>query len=359
MKILKVIKYIFVFLISFLTLVCAIGYAYYKIETSPKAFAQFIKENTQRASMVYILNDSVVVDISSHRMMPLASTLKWLVLIEYCKQVESNKVNPISSISIKDISKYYLPNSDGDAHPKWLKDLEEKNTIKNQSVKLREVVTGMIAFSSNANTEFLMDYLNLDSINNNINQLNIRHDKLTYLVSYTYLIANSDTLYIKSLSNEKLQSKVDSIHILINQGKIKLNNNYDLTEEESRLFNERMTKSTTREYADLMKKLNRKEIGGIIFNNELDSIYSFLLKNEKNSSWLKRIGMKGGSTIEILTMSSYAQNTNGDKIELVYFLSNLEILEYLLYKNAFNAFNIRLLKNNDKGKELIKYLKNE
>ena len=120
-----------------------------------------------------------------------------------------------------------------------------------------------------------------------------------------------------------------------------------------------MTKSTTRDYADLMKKLNRKEIGGIIFNNELDSIYSFLLKNEKNSSWLKRIGMKGGSTIEILTMSSYAQNTNGDKIELVYFLSNLEILEYLLYKNAFNAFNIRLLKNNDKGKELIKYLKNE
>ena len=263
------------------------------------------------------------------------------------------------NLSIKDISKYYLPNSDGDAHPKWLKDLEEKNTIKNQSVKLREVVTGMIAFSSNANTEFLMDYLNLDSINNNINQLNIRHDKLTYLVSYTYLIANSDTLYIKSLSNEKLQSKVDSIHILINQGKIKLNNNYDLTEEESRLFNERMTKSTTRDYADLMKKLNRKEIGGIIFNNELDSIYSFLLKNEKNSSWLKRIGMKGGSTIEILTMSSYAQNTNGDKIELVYFLSNLEILEYLLYKNAFNAFNIRLLKNNDKGKELIKYLKNE
>ncbi len=356
----KILKYTLLTILCGIILICLSCYIYYKIEISPKGFANFLSENKNRVSIFYKVNDTVKMNINSDRMMPLASTLKWMVLIQYCKSVENNSLSPDTSFSIDEVSKYYLPNSDGDAHPNWIKELKKKNKIVKNKIVLRDIVQGMIAYSSNANTEFLMDLLTLDFIHKNMINIGVKnHENLVYLVSYAYYIVNTDTSYLNRMSKLEFNKKIDSIHYEIKSGKIVLNDNYDLSEEESHLFSLKMPKSTTEEYAQLMYKLNNRLIGGSSFHRELDSVFSFYWENEKNKSWIKRIGMKGGSTLEILTMSTYVQNIQGDKIELVYFINNLEILEYLIYQNAMNTFNIQLLTNKSKAKKIIKIINDE
>ncbi len=56
---------------------------------------------------------------------------------------------------MSELDKFYLEGTDGDAHPDWLRDIEEAGLIENNSVLLHQVAKGMIAYSSNAITEYL------------------------------------------------------------------------------------------------------------------------------------------------------------------------------------------------------------
>jgi D-alanyl-D-alanine carboxypeptidase len=355
----KILKYALLFSIFFIGVVLITGLVYYKIKTSPAGIGRFIKNNSQRASLFYTVNGKEVIKISETRKISLASTLKWMVLLQYCLTVDKDKLLPSKKISLSEIDKYYLPNSDGGAHQAWLSELRTQYPKGADSVTIRDIVSGMMKQSSNANSEFLMDYLGLDSINNTISSLNINHDKLTYLTSFTYFILKEDTNYIKSLSYETLLLKIDSIHQQLKNGKIKLNADYELTMEQTHLMNVLMTKSTTQSYSVLMQKLNRKEIGGSAFQKEMDTIFQYIMKIKGNDSFLSKMGAKGGSTIEVLTFSCFAQKTNGDYVELVCFIQDLDVIEYFIYKNALNKFYGSLIRNNDDGKKIIRILQNK
>ncbi len=210
----------------------------------------------------------------------------------------------------------------------------------------------MIKHSSNANTEFMMDYLSLDSINKNIEDLDTQHDKLFYLASYVHYILNSDTTYVKKITQLELANKIDFIHQKVKSGIIKLKP-YIYNETKDHLCSELMTRSTAKDYGILMHKLSRKTIGDSVFHNELDKVFHFIFENPKNSEWIKRLGIKGGSTAEMLTMSWFNQNLNGDKIEFVCFLKNLEILDNILFQSALHKFSLQLVDRNGKTQALI------
>ena len=103
--------------------------------------------------------------------MPLASTVKIILAIEYAIQSSQNKIDPHEKIGIEELAKFYIPNTDGGAHPKWLKSLDGKQ--HEGRVALKEVVKGMIRYSSNANTEWLGGKLGLKNINNRMDSLGI------------------------------------------------------------------------------------------------------------------------------------------------------------------------------------------
>ena len=52
--------------------------------------------------------------------MPLASTVKIIMAIEFAKQASHNVFNENERIPLSELDKYYIPNTDGDAHPGWI-----------------------------------------------------------------------------------------------------------------------------------------------------------------------------------------------------------------------------------------------
>lgn len=82
----------------------------------------------------------------------LASTGKIIILAEYARQVAAGDLDPETPVSLDALDTYYLPFTDGGAHPAWLDTLPEDA----DETTLAEVVNGMIEFSSNANTDYVL-----------------------------------------------------------------------------------------------------------------------------------------------------------------------------------------------------------
>ncbi|MEI8279102.1 MAG: serine hydrolase [Bacteroidota bacterium] len=121
--------------------------------------AHYIKDHPVQSSIYLVRNDSVLADINSDRVMPLASTVKILIAIEYAKQVSKGIINPQEMIDSTELDHYYIPFTDGGAQPNWLKSMQQKQVIQGGKIPLVEVAKGMIKYSSNANTEYLIERL--------------------------------------------------------------------------------------------------------------------------------------------------------------------------------------------------------
>lgn len=86
---------------------------------------------------------------------PLASTFKAVILLGYAEQVAAGVLDPQQEIPFEALDAYYLPGTDGGAHPEFLKTLGEGRA----SLTLAEAVDGMMTYSSNAAADYVLSRL--------------------------------------------------------------------------------------------------------------------------------------------------------------------------------------------------------
>ncbi len=78
------------------------------------------------------------------------------------------------------------------------------------------------------------------------------------------------------------------------------------------------------------------------------------MENPANQQWLEHSGIKGGSTIFVLTKTLYATLKNGNKIEMAYFFNGLSGAENYKLQTWMNDFELAVL-NDEKFLEKIKF----
>lgn len=92
---------------------------------------------------------------NADQVQPLAGAFKLVLLTAYADEVAAGRLNPEESLPISELEKYYLPGTDGGAHPEFIKSLGENRS----QLTLDEVVAGMTAYGSNAAADFLASRL--------------------------------------------------------------------------------------------------------------------------------------------------------------------------------------------------------
>ena len=151
----------------------------------------FIKLNSSRSAVSISKNGNSLAKLNENKLMPLASTVKILVAVEFAKQAGNSVLNENEYVPLAELDKYYLPGTDGGAHSAWLDFEAASKHIKQDSIQLINVARGMILFSSNANTEYLMDRLGLDNIKTNTKLFGLtQHTAIFPLVSSLFLYKN-------------------------------------------------------------------------------------------------------------------------------------------------------------------------
>jgi D-alanyl-D-alanine carboxypeptidase len=341
----------------------------------PAYVLKFIKTHPEQASLYVMRNGEVIADVQSGHLMPLASVVKVIVAIEFSKQAAANKINALEQVLINDIEKFYIPGFDGNAHTIWLKNMESHNIIKNGCVDLLEIAKGMINHSSNANTEYLMMRLGLESINQNLTELDLPQHQLIYpfvsslYIPYEIRVRNYPNLSkaeaIQQTKNKLAEMSTFDFAELAKQIHLKLSadttgaykNQARITDwydsDFDKMNSVRFIASTTMEYASILKKINSRTFFDAAVHKYLDVIMEGILQNPANREWLDHAGRKGGSTAYILTDTLYATDKKGNKTECAVFFNNLQPHQSLKLQKSLNSFELFLLQN-DMFREKVK-----
>lgn len=319
-----------------------------------KKILNFIKQNPYRSAIFLQRNDTVIATLNQKKNMPLASTVKIIIAIEYACQVKNKIINPDEEVELKYINKFYIKNTDGNAHLKWIKSISNK-VIKNK-VTIREIAIGMIKFSSNANTEWLIEKLGVKNINSRIKVLKLKsHTPIYYFTSalfipldrYPKLEGNELTRQMKMLSKEKYIEISNSIHT-----KLKIDASYkkklgNVNIDVQKIWSDNLPSSNVSDYVSIMKKINSRTYFDKLTQQYLDEVMEYILDNPKKEDRIAHIGMKGGLTAFVLTKAIYSTDNKGNKTELAYFFNNLSTFETLELQKSMKEFELKIL--TDKG----------
>lgn len=341
----------------------AIGINYFK--PNENVVLNFIKENPNRAAIKLNRNDSLLAEKNPDKLMPLASTVKIILAIEYAIQSSQNKINPKEGISITELDKFYIPNTDGGAHQNWLKSVKSK--IIDNKITINEIAKGMIRYSSNANTEWLGNKLGLKNINNRIDSLGIEnHTEFYNIVSALFVgketFPNSKgkelESQLKALSLEEYIETTNQINKKLLADSIYKQDVGDLGMNIQQIWSDNLPSSTVKDYVQIMKKINSKTYFDSETQKYLDDVMEGLMENPANKKWLKHAGMKGGSTAFVLTKAFYATDKKGNTTELAYFLNDLEFLENTRLQLSMNEFELKILTNKNFRDKIKTKLKN-
>src|SRR6476659_237939 len=141
-------------IIGFISYILVVSFspAFLYSQSGGDSLLNFIKQNKSRSSLLLRKNETVIAKLDENKLMPLASTVNIIVAIEFAKQAAHDIFDGNKKIPLSELDKYYLPGTDGDAHPSWITYEKKFGNIINDSVKLIDIARGMIMFSSYANT---------------------------------------------------------------------------------------------------------------------------------------------------------------------------------------------------------------
>ncbi len=328
------------------------------------AVIDFIRDNPNRSALHLSRNDTTLIRLRADRKFPLASTVKIIVAIEFAKQAAAGKINPDVLVSLADLDRYYLPGTDGNAHPNWKQQATTAGKLTNGRVPLREVATGMIWFSSNANTEYLMERLGLDAVNANLRELNLpQHDQLYPLVSSLFLYSTTDKTALinrlNTLTASDYAREIAAIHARLkadSSGAYKRTFIFPDMALQKR-WSDRLVASTADEYAGIMQKIQSRAYYSPAVQTQLDPIMEWIYEaNPANRNVYQHIGLKGGSTAFVLTLAFYATTKAGDRTRIVVFFNDLTTAESALLNKNLNTF-IQQCVGTDSYKTVVKLLR--
>ncbi|GAE95427.1 D-alanyl-D-alanine carboxypeptidase [Gracilibacillus boraciitolerans JCM 21714] len=334
----------------------------------------FIKNNPEKASICAIYNDTPpLLDYQADMKMPLASTMKIVIAIEFAKQADIKAIEIQELVPLKELDKYFIENTDGGgSHMDWIDYLKENDQLNNGQVTLLQVAKGMIQFSSNANTEFLMNKLGLDRVNHLLKSLSLyEHDPLfpistanlicAYLQSENGTTQKESIKTIKEMTNEEYRKKARHINELLRNDnekklidRLNIKDNYNIQLQV--VSSEKQPKSTTREYANLMQNIRNR---AILTSNGHEILHGILNITPNKDSSIIDLGLKGGSTISVLTTAFYSKDKEGNTIDMAIFIHDPSRMDLIWIEKKLDLFIGKLATDKNFKEEVIRTLKSK
>lgn len=294
---------------------------------NPRYIMRYIKKEQQNGNVAMRIRfeDEDYMNINADKPLPLASTVKWLVAVAFAEQVASGQLNPKRQVPITVLEPYYLPKLDGGAHSAWMSQLE------GVVVSLEEIAQGMMRFSSNANTDYLIDLIGLEVINALPEHLGMKHHTSLYPLAasqyfpYVYmkeqqLSPQQGALKLRSLSQDDYEAGILATHNQLKEQPPTTAQRKELltylTLSVQQVWSDRLPKASANDYLLLMKCLNERAV----FSPEAYDVLDTLLDTAKaNPRRYKQYAEKGGSTAWVTTLAMYATKVNDAQLQLVLF----------------------------------------
>lgn len=338
-------------------LVIGVG-GYFISRDNPDYVLNHLKDNPQTTSLYVAENDVQIVTYHSDVVRPLASTVKMLIAVEYAMQIDANILTKDSSVSLDDLKRYYFKNTDGNAHENWLTAMVSEGKVKSNEVTLHDVAKGMITYSSNANTDYLIDVLGIANINERAKSLALtQHEEVYPIVSALLIPKHIETASmsekqllkkLKEMPMETYRSTAENLSNQMKEGSINVEElSFASPMNIQRVWSDRLIGASANDYGKLLAIISNDELPGDAADIVRDLLEWPMQYNEGNHERFVHLGAKGGSTAFILNDAMYAEDHNDDKFEIVLLTDDLNFWQSLLLRNNINSFESKILESED------------
>ncbi|MDR4985241.1 D-alanyl-D-alanine carboxypeptidase [Bacillus cereus] len=332
---------------------------YYLSKKDPNYVLNYIKEqkDDETCSLLIRRNGEVLTSINGNKKLPLASMAKIVIAVEFAKQVSEGKISRDERISLHELEKYYVKNTDGGAHPAWLEDIHARELVKNEQIALEEVTKGMIHYSSNANTTYLLEKLGIERVNESIKELELTsHDKFTsytaslymrgYVEKELHVPENQSLKTLRNMSKDEYNKHVLQIHEWMKDEEEWKKRDIPLKVdmEFQRIWSDRLVGANAKDYMSIMEKINSRNYFPKSMQDEIENVFNGTVKNSK----FEYAGQKGGSTAFVLTKSLYTTDKKGNKVEVVIMFNDIDDqVAYQKLRNNVDYFILDMLANEE------------
>lgn len=300
----------------------------------------FVAKNKKDVSVTIIENDDVVLEWNADQKTPLASTVKLVVLFHFVKAVSSGAIKLEEKVALSDIERFYIDRTDGGAHAYWL----EVNDFSEHAALL-DVAKGMMQFSSNACTDYLIDRLGLEKINDQMKQAGLtEHDELmplTPMILWSAYVSDRRRDAFKKMSGvseEQYKSLMNEIfNIMKNDPEYKKALEEKMKKELIRLAYTIITDAKAdkvyNQYAQFMKRLQDE-----LLTIEEKSLFSQIVLGETLKKETDQyLWYKGGATLFVFTGALY-RRTDTSSISISLFINDLKANNSHWIGGVFNEF---------------------
>jgi D-alanyl-D-alanine carboxypeptidase len=307
---------------------------------TPEQFLQYLVQNRQDAALAsYTVRPDGTPDpadpilfLNADRPMPLGSTIKIVVLAAYAREVAAGRMDPEQKVALRDWEDYYLPASDGGAHPAALEALEipadRFGFARDRAAKvpLDTLAAAMIHFSDNAATDYLIQRIGRDNLRATIAAAGLLGQEVPLPILGIFLSwdnhaqGNLTWPHLQELlgaSDSAYTNRVDLLTAAFqNKGWrraefqfLLAGGGYSTYRLESRAADALFPQGTAQEYARIM--------AGVVTGTFLSPEVSVLMRRHLEVSLpdhdtLLSFGFKGGSLAGVLTGALYVVPTVGD-----------------------------------------------
>lgn len=215
----------------------------------------------------------------------------------------------------------------------------------------------MIKFSSNANTEYLMELLGLDAINNRLEVLDIENHEEIYPIVGALAISSylkeKENLSKKALINrlnnmsmEEYRSLAKEVSQLLKSKQFAVTDVSDISMDIQRIWSDRLTGASAEAYGEIVSRISNNEFSSNV-TSTLRDILEWPLAYESNQEKFGHIGAKGGSTAFVLNQVIYVETKQGERMEMVIMLDDLSLLQSLSLQKSIDHFLFKLIDDQD------------
>ena len=302
--------------------------------------ADHIITHPKDSSLLFIKNGETMVGVNDHANRPLASIYKLIILLAYVDQCKKGKIHPNDQVHFSQLKRHWIHWIDP-AFLKWYNTINKEKKIKKECVALSEVVKGMLQYSCNANTDYLLATLGIDAVNKQLVAHHIDHHDPVVPISTSVLV---------SLKDAKIDHTPSSLSKVANECFEEMIKGEKIEGLDLNLLNDFDYHMQCR-WSDLLPHASVHTYGKIV--QKIQEVHKDHKEVHQVMDWYGKLksykgftgGMKLGYTPKVFNVALYTRDPSGNEYQLVYFLNNLTVDQKQSVEFASNDFNLNMLKD--------------
>ena len=153
---------------------------------------------------------------------------------------------------------------------------------------------------------------------------------------------------LEAMSMEEYRTLAEELSEQMKEGTIQTGDmKYNSSRSVQKVWSDRLIGASANDYGKLLTIISNDQLPTTAAETIRDLLEWPMQLNESNHDRFVHLGAKGGSTAFILNDALYAENHNGDKIEIVFLADDLNFWQGMLIRKNMNSFESKLLGSED------------